>query len=55
MFRDYGRESANLLRAKGALPEYVLLARAEAGLFQTLQRLGARVHTSRIVRKYVDG
>lgn len=52
--RDYLRESANLLRAKGALPEYVLLARAEAGLYQTLHRLRARVNTSRIVRRYLD-
>ncbi len=51
--RDYMRESANLVRAKGALPEYVFLARAESGLYQTLYRLRARVHTSQIVRKYL--
>jgi hypothetical protein len=55
VLRDYGRESANLMRARGALPEYVFLARAEAGLYQTLHRLGARVHTSRSVRKSVAG
>jgi predicted unusual protein kinase regulating ubiquinone biosynthesis (AarF/ABC1/UbiB family) len=51
--RDYMRESANLMQAKAALPEYVFLARAEIGLYQTLHRLRARVHTSRIVRQYL--
>lgn len=53
--RDYLRESANLMRAKGALPEYLFLARAETGLYQTLHRLRARVRTSRIVRQYIGG
>jgi predicted unusual protein kinase regulating ubiquinone biosynthesis (AarF/ABC1/UbiB family) len=52
---DYMRESMNVVRARGALPEYVFLARAESGLYQTLHRLGARVHTSRIVRAYLGG
>ncbi len=52
--RDYLRESMNTLRARGALPEYIFLARAEAGLYQTLHRLGARVRTSQIVRKYIN-
>jgi predicted unusual protein kinase regulating ubiquinone biosynthesis (AarF/ABC1/UbiB family) len=51
--KDYMRHSASLVRAKGALPEYVFLARAETGLYQTLHRLRARVHTSQIVRKYL--
>jgi predicted unusual protein kinase regulating ubiquinone biosynthesis (AarF/ABC1/UbiB family) len=51
--RDYLRESQNLGRSKGVLPEYIFLARAEMGLYSTLHRLGARVHTSRIVRKYL--
>lgn len=53
--RDYTTASLRVTRARGALPEYVFLARAEAGLYQTLHRLGARVHTSRIVRRYLDG
>jgi predicted unusual protein kinase regulating ubiquinone biosynthesis (AarF/ABC1/UbiB family) len=52
--RDFVRESTKLLRAKAALPEYVLWARAESGLFQTLHRLKARVRTSLIVRKYLE-
>ena len=53
--REYLRETTNLARAHGALPAYVFLARAELGLYQTLHRLRARVRTSRIVRRYVDG
>jgi predicted unusual protein kinase regulating ubiquinone biosynthesis (AarF/ABC1/UbiB family) len=49
--RDYIRESSALLRAKGMLPEYLFLARAEMGLYHTLHKLGARVFTSRLVRK----
>ena len=51
--RDYAAESLRLTRAGGALPEYVFLARAEAGLYQTLHRLGARVRTSQVVRRYL--
>lgn len=51
--REYMTQAGNLTRAKAGMPEYVLLARAEIGLYQTLHRLGARVHTSRIVRKYL--
>ena len=50
---DYLRGSTGVARAKGALPEYVFLARAETGLYQTLHRLRARVHTSRIVRRHL--
>jgi predicted unusual protein kinase regulating ubiquinone biosynthesis (AarF/ABC1/UbiB family) len=53
--RDYMTHSLRVTRARGALPEYVFLARAEAGLYQTLHRLGARVRTSQIVRRYLDG
>jgi hypothetical protein len=53
ILRDYAAESLRLTRAGGALPEYVFLARAEAGLYQTLHRLGARVRTSQIVRRYL--
>ena len=51
--REYMREAARLFRAKGALPEHVLLGRAETGLHQTLHRLRARVQTSRIVRQFL--
>jgi predicted unusual protein kinase regulating ubiquinone biosynthesis (AarF/ABC1/UbiB family) len=51
---DYLRESRKLMRSKGALPEHVLLARVEIGLYHTLHRLRARVHTSRIVRQFLD-
>ncbi len=53
-FQDYLRESGNLIAARGALPEYLFLARAESGLYQTLHRLRARVHTSKIVRRYLN-
>jgi len=51
--QDYLRESTKLFRTKGVLTEFILMARAEIGLYQTLHRLGARVHTSEIVRKYL--
>jgi hypothetical protein len=54
VMKRYIRESTKVGRAKGALPEYVFLARAETGLYLTLQKLRARVHTSAIVRKYLD-
>jgi hypothetical protein len=51
--KDYLRETMKVGRAKGALPEYVFLGRAESGMYQTLHRLKARVHTSALVRKYL--
>jgi predicted unusual protein kinase regulating ubiquinone biosynthesis (AarF/ABC1/UbiB family) len=51
--REYLRGSQELFRAKGTLPEYIFLARAEIGLYQALHRLRARVATSRIVRRYL--
>ena len=52
--QDYMREAANLSKARGgALPEYVMLARAEMGLYQTLLRLRSRVQTTAIVRRYL--
>ena len=51
---DYLRQSRKLMHSKGALPEHVLLARVEIGLYHTLHRLRARVHTSRIVRRLMD-
>jgi len=47
------RESAKLARANAGLPEYVFLGRSEWGLYQTLHRLKARVHTSAILRKWL--
>jgi ABC1 family protein len=50
--RDFLRASVKLTRAKGAAnPEYVFMVRAEVGLYTTLHRLKARVHTSAIVRR----
>jgi hypothetical protein len=51
--RDYLRASRALVKVRGILPEYIFLARAEMGLYQTLHRLRARVATSRIVRRYL--
>lgn len=52
---EYMRESAKLFRAKGVLPDYIFLARAEIGLYTTLHRLEARVPMSAIVRRYLPG
>ena len=50
--RDFLRAAARLTRARaGANPEYVFMVRAEVGLYTTLHRLKARVHTSAIVRR----
>jgi predicted unusual protein kinase regulating ubiquinone biosynthesis (AarF/ABC1/UbiB family) len=51
--KTYMRESANLAKSRCALPEYLMIARAETGLYATLHRLRARVPMSRIVRKYL--
>jgi len=51
--RDYMRDAAQLFRARGVLPEYVFMARAEIGLYQTLHRMRSRVQTSKIVRKFL--
>ena len=50
---EYFTESKNLFRTKGVLPDLIFMARAEMGLYQTLQRLKAQVPTSQIVRKYL--
>ena len=52
--QDYLRESKNLLRTKGLMTEFIFMGRAEMGLYQTLHRLKSRVHTSQIVRKYLQ-
>lgn len=51
---DFFAASKNLFRAKGVLAELIFMVRAEMGMYQTLHRLKAKVHTSRIVRKYLD-
>lgn len=51
---DYLRESRKLMHSRGALSEHVLFARVEIGLYHTLHRRRARVHTSRIVRAFLD-
>lgn len=51
--QDYLKESTNLFRNKGLMTELIFMGRAEMGLYQTLHRLRARVHTSQIVRKYL--
>jgi hypothetical protein len=49
---DFLRASGKLARARaGANPEYVFMVRAEVGLYTTLHRLKARVHTSAILRR----
>jgi predicted unusual protein kinase regulating ubiquinone biosynthesis (AarF/ABC1/UbiB family) len=50
--REYMRQATNLANSRGATPEYVFLSRAETGLYHTLHRLQARVHTSAIVRRW---
>lgn len=40
-----------LLRARGIAHHYIFLARAEMGLYSTLHRLKARMHTSAIVKR----
>ena len=53
--RDFLRAAARLTRAKGAAnPDYVFMVRAEVGLYTTLHRLKARVHTSAIVRRILQ-
>jgi predicted unusual protein kinase regulating ubiquinone biosynthesis (AarF/ABC1/UbiB family) len=50
---DFLAASKDLFRAKGVLSELIFLVRAEMGMYQTLHRLKAKVHTSAIVRKYL--
>src|SRR4029077_9639312 len=48
--RDYAGASGRMALARGGQAHYVFLARAEIGLYTTLHRLKARVHTTAIVR-----
>src|SRR2546423_3672773 len=50
---DFLAASKDLFKAKGVLAELIFLVRAEMGMYQTLHRLRAKVHTSNIVRKYL--
>jgi hypothetical protein len=51
--KDFLTASRNLFRTKGVLAELIFMVRAEMGMYQTLHRLKAKVHTSRIVRRYL--
>ena len=51
--QDFLAASKDLFRTRGVLTELIFLARAEMGMYQTLHRLRAKVHTSAIVRKYL--
>ncbi len=51
--RVYLESGKKLFSTKGVMPEFLFLARAEMGLYQTLHRLKARVPTSQIVGKYL--
>lgn len=53
VLQDYARNSQLLFKSRAAMPEYIFFARAEIGLYSALTRLRARVHTSRIVRRYL--
>lgn len=50
----YMENSTRLMQAKASLPEYLMLARAELGLYQTLHRLRARVRMTEIVQRCLD-
>ena len=52
--RDYMRCGNAVAKAKGTLPEYLFLARAESGLYHTLHRLGSRLATSKLLRQLLD-
>ena len=52
LIREYMRQVTYLANSRGAAPECLFLARAEMGLYHTLHRLKARVHTSAIVRRW---
>lgn len=51
--QGYLGQAQKLVRTRGVMTEYLMLARVEMGLYHTLHRLGARVHTSRIVREHL--
>ena len=49
----YLAEARKMSNSRGALPEYLFLARTELGLYQTLHKLKSRVAMSALVRKYL--
>src|SRR6185295_15291883 len=51
--QDFLAASKELFRTRGVLSELSFMVRAEMGMYQTLHRLKAKVHTSEIVRKYL--
>ena len=50
---NYIRHATKLFRTKHMMTDYIFMARAEMGLYNTLHALKARVPTSEIVRKYL--
>jgi len=50
---NYIRHATKLFRTKHVMTDYIFMARAEMGLYNTLHALKARVPTSEIVRKYL--
>ena len=50
---NYIRHATNLFRTKHVMTDYIFMARAEMGLYNTMHALKARVPTSDIVRKYL--
>jgi predicted unusual protein kinase regulating ubiquinone biosynthesis (AarF/ABC1/UbiB family) len=50
---NYLRHATNLFRTKHVMTDYIFMARAEMGLYNTLHALKAQVPTSEIVRKYL--
>ena len=50
---NYLRHATKLFRTRHVMTDYIFMARAEMGLYNTLHALKARVPTSEIVRKYL--
>lgn len=51
LLTNYIRHATSLFRTKYVMTDYILMARAEMGLYNTLHALGSRVATSDILRK----
>jgi predicted unusual protein kinase regulating ubiquinone biosynthesis (AarF/ABC1/UbiB family) len=51
ILRNYLNAANKLAQARGTEPKYLFMARAEVGLYTTLHRLKARVHTTEILRR----
>jgi Predicted unusual protein kinase len=50
---NYMRHATKLFRTRHVMTDFIFMARAEMGLYNTLHALKARVPTSEIVRKYL--